>query len=318
MNSITQNKRYCPHEITTKINTVKLYRETRDISFVCRRYHISKASLMRWNKLYDGTKESLIPKSHRPHTAHPNAHTEQELKWICDYHRRSPNISICELYGKLHEEKAYKRHPGSLYRVFVRLGFRNKVESTKKKSKHTGKYDTPAELGVKWQLDVKYVPTACHSAKEKEQYYQYTVIEEASRKRFIYAYQEQSSYSTVDFVKRAIVWFGYAPAEIQTDCGTEFTHTAKTKRVHPFDVFCSRCHIHHHVLRPRTPWHNGKVERSHRNDQERFYNHLKFYSFADLQEQMKRYLYRANNIPMAVLGWKSPTQKHRELESRRV
>ena len=208
---------------------------------------------MRWNKLYDGTKESLIPKSHRPHTAHPNAHTEQELKWICDYHRRSPNISICELYGKLREEKAYKRHPGSLYRVFVRLGFRNKVESTKKKSKHTGKYDTPAELGVKWQLDVKYVPTACHSAKEKEQYYQYTVIEEASRKRFIYAYREQSSYSTVDFVKRAIVWFGYAPAEIQTDCGTEFTHTAKTKRLHPFDVFCSRCHIHHHVLRPRTP-----------------------------------------------------------------
>lgn len=156
MNSITQNKRYCPHEITTKINSVKLYRETRDISFVCRRYHISKASLMRWNKLYDGTKESLIPKSHRPHTAHPNAHTEQELKWICDYHRRSPNISICELYGKLREEKAYKRHPGSLYRVFVRLGFRNKVESTKKKSKHTGKYDTPAELGVNgsWMLNM--------------------------------------------------------------------------------------------------------------------------------------------------------------------
>ena len=38
-----------------------------------RRYHISKASLMRWNRLYDGTKESLMPKSHRPHTPHPNA-----------------------------------------------------------------------------------------------------------------------------------------------------------------------------------------------------------------------------------------------------
>ena len=50
MNSITQKKRYCPHEITTKINSAKLYRETRDISFVCRRYHISKASLMRRQK----------------------------------------------------------------------------------------------------------------------------------------------------------------------------------------------------------------------------------------------------------------------------
>jgi hypothetical protein len=58
------------------------------------------------------------------------------------------------------------------------------------------------------------------------------------------------------------------------------------------------------LIRPRTPWHNGKVERSHRNDQERFYNDLRFYSFSDLQTQMKRYLYRSNNIPMAVLGWK--------------
>lgn len=316
MKDYTTNKRYCPHLLETKLHAVALYRQTKDISFVCRRYHISKASLMRWNKAYDGTKESLMPKSHRPHSQHPNAHTEQEIKWIKDYHRRNPNISICELYGKLREEKAYSRHPGSLYRVFVRFGFRQKAESTKKKSKHTGKYDTPTELGIKWQLDVKYVPTACQSAKEKEQFYQYTVIEEASRKRFIYAYQEHSSYSTIDFIKRSITYFGYAPKEIQTDCGSEFTHTAKTKRVHPFDVFCKRYHILHHVLRPRTPWHNGKVERSHRNDQEHFYNYLSFYSFADLQEQMKRYLRRSNNIPMAVLGWKSPAQKHRELESR--
>ena len=34
---------------------------------------------MRWNKLYDGTKESLMPKSHRPHSQHPNAHTKSLL-----------------------------------------------------------------------------------------------------------------------------------------------------------------------------------------------------------------------------------------------
>jgi len=31
---------------------------------------------------------------------------------------------------------------------------------------------------------------------------------------------------------------------------------------------------------------------------------------------MKNYLYRSNNIPMAVLGWKTPSQKHRELGGR--
>ena len=30
MNSITQNKRYLPHEMSTKINSVKLYRQTCD------------------------------------------------------------------------------------------------------------------------------------------------------------------------------------------------------------------------------------------------------------------------------------------------
>ncbi len=50
------------------------------VNHVCRRYHISKSSLMRCNKKFDGTKESLIDKFHKPNTPHPNAHTEQELK----------------------------------------------------------------------------------------------------------------------------------------------------------------------------------------------------------------------------------------------
>lgn len=315
MNSITQNKRYCPHEITTKIYSVKLYRQTKDISFVCRRYKISKASLMRWNKVYDGTKESLLPKSHRPKTQHPNAHTELELNWIKNYHRRNPGISICELYGKLRTEKGYTRHPGSLYRVFVRLGYRQKVESTKKKSKHNGKYETPETIGIKWQLDVKYVPEACYSGKDGEKFYQYTMIDEADRERFIYPYKEHSGYSTIDFVKRAIIYFGYAPKVIQTDNGCEFCNTKNTSKIHAFDRLCSELNICHKTIRPRTPWHNGKVERSHRSDQERFYNYLKFYSYDDLLTQMKRYLKRSNSIPMSVLGWKTPLQKRQELEN---
>ena len=63
-----KNKRYLPHELTTKVNSVKLYRQTKDIDFVLRQYHISKASLMRWNRLYDDTKESLIDPIHRTQT----------------------------------------------------------------------------------------------------------------------------------------------------------------------------------------------------------------------------------------------------------
>ena len=314
MNTITYSQRYIPHKLETKFHATKLYRSGYSIELICRRYHISKSSLMRWNKKFDGTKESLLDKSHRPKPPHPNAHTEQELKWIRDLHRRNPHISVCALYGQLRTEKGYSRHPGSLYRVFVRLGYSSKAPSTKKMRKPKP-YDTPTQLGIKWQLDVKYVPTVCYTGTVPQKFYQYTMIDEASRERFIYPYMEQSSYSTIDFVKRCIVYFGYAPQIIQTDNGAEFTHVKNTKRIHPLDVLCNELHIKHKLIRPRTPQHNGKVERSHRNDQERFYNFLQFYSYDDLKIQMKRYLYRSNKIPMQVLGWKSPLEKRLELET---
>ena len=94
MSIITQTNRYIPHELNTKFYSVKLYRRGYSVSFVCRRYKISKSSLMRWNKKFDGTKESLLDKSHRPFNPHPNSHTEIEIKWINDYLRRNPNKNL--------------------------------------------------------------------------------------------------------------------------------------------------------------------------------------------------------------------------------
>lgn len=137
MNTITHSQRYLPHDLNTKFYAVKLYRSGVGVAFVCRRYKISKSSLLRWNKKFDGTRDSLRDKSHRPLTPHPNSHTAQELKWIQDYHRRNPHISVCELYGKLRTQKGYSRHPGSLYRVYCRLGFSSKAPSTKKFVNHS-------------------------------------------------------------------------------------------------------------------------------------------------------------------------------------
>ncbi len=314
MDSITHSQRYLPHTLETRFHAVKLYRGGSSVRFVCRRYHISKASLMRWNKRFDGTKQSLADKSHRPLSVHTNAHTDLELKWIRDLHRRNPHISIGEMYGKLRSQKGYSRHPGSLYRIYRKMGFSSKAPSTKKKRKPQ-KYHTPKDLGIKWQMDVKYVPRVCYVGEMPDKFYQYTMIDEASRERFIYPYLEQSSYSTIDFVKRAISYFGYKPEIIQTDNGFEFTYPKDYNRTHPFDMFCKEVEIRHTLIRPRTPWHNGKVERSHRNDQERFYNFLSFYSLHDLQKQMYRYMRRSNNIPMAVIGWISPVQKRAQLQA---
>lgn len=66
MEHYNTKKRFCPHLIQTKIKTVELFRQTHDVDYVMRRYHVSRASVYRWNKLYDGTRESLVNKSHRP------------------------------------------------------------------------------------------------------------------------------------------------------------------------------------------------------------------------------------------------------------
>ena len=99
MTSISQNNtRYLPHELKTRIHAVETYRNGNSIEYVCRKYHISRFSLWRWNKKYDGTPESLMDKSHRPKNRHPNAHTDLEIKWIKDLIKRNPHITLCELW----------------------------------------------------------------------------------------------------------------------------------------------------------------------------------------------------------------------------
>ena len=303
-----------------KINALKLWKHS-TVEFVAHRYHCSVRSLFRWKSKYDGSSESLEPKYCAPHTPHPNSHTVDEIKHIKDLIKRNPHIGLNELYGKLRLNYAYTRNPVSLYRFLRKNGWYAEV---KKKSKYIPKsYDTPIHIGEKWQLDVKFVPRNCYVGEfENERYYQYTVVDEATRERFIFPYQEQSPQSTIEFLERAIIYFGYKPSIIQTDNGAEFTYTRQTRhdQEHLLDKFCRINKIEHKLIRPRTPRHNGKVERSHRNDNERFYRWLKFYSFEDLKKQMKAYLERSNNIPISVLcsrdkknKWLTPKEKRKEL-----
>ena len=316
---VEKEKRYLPHNFQTKIHAVQMYLNCNDIAYVCRKYHISRVSLWRWVKKYDGTPESLIDKSHKPKSRHPEAHTNQEIRWIRNYVRRNPRITLCELWIKLKREKGYTRTITALYRVMRRLDIKfykgMNIKNTSKK-KHNKKYNTPKNMGEKGQMDVKYVPNECKvGLPEDKRFYQYTYIDEATRERYMYWYEEHTPTNTVDFVKRVIKYLGYKPKEIQTDNGIEFTYNqAKIKKVHPLEKLLKELGIKQHKIQPRTPQHNGKVERSHRNDNERFYSYLKFYSLEDLIKQGKAYLKRSNNIPMAVLGYLTPKEKRTELE----
>lgn len=294
MKTYTYNRPFNESEKKYALNLLK----TETPEFVAHRYHCSTRSLRRWKKQFDGSVESLKNKSHTPHTPNKNRHTDEEKKHILAIIKRNPGIGLNELYSKLRLKYAYCRNPTSLYRYLRKNGFYDQVK--KKVREKPKKYDTPQNIGVKMQLDVKVVPYECRTKKVPfdKKFYQYTIIDEATRERFLYAYDEQTAKNTVDFVKRAIVYFGYTPKMIQTDNGQEFTYIRSTSddKVHPFDELCVQLNIEHKLIKPRTPKHNGKVERSHRNDEERFYSWLKFYSLDDLNKQLKAYVKRSNNI----------------------
>ncbi|MCD8382150.1 MAG: hypothetical protein LUC30_04440 [Clostridiales bacterium] len=92
------------------------------------------------------------------------------------------------------------------------------------------------------------------------------------------AFQEHSTYSSSEFVKHVVKKFPYAIECIQTDNGAEFTNRLNskgTKRQTLFEHTLAELGICHRLIRPYTPRHNGKVERSHRKDNEYFYASLK-------------------------------------------
>ena len=288
--------------------------------YVCRKEKCTRVSLWRWKKQYDGTLASLENKSSAPKTPHPNSQTDEEKREIQQVMDDNPTMGYTELYGELRAKYAYSRHYMTMYK-YIRKQCIRPAETYEQYQPQP--YDTPEMLGQKWQMDVKFVPLECgRGIFRTERCYQYTMIDEATRERFIYAYKEHSGFSTVDFIKRAVVYFGYAPIVIQTDNGTEFTNPKGTGegKVHIADQIMRRLGIKHQLIRPYTPRHNGKVERSHRTDQERFYNFLQFLTFEELQEKMRDWLNRYNRKPHTALrdrngkmAMQSPLDKRAEL-----
>ena len=286
------------------------YCEKYGVSRASRKYNKSRSYIYFWKKRFDGTMESLACESRRPHH-HPNQHTEEELTLIRNMHRRSPKIGVVELWARL-RKRGYTRCVESLWRVLRREGMAEKEKP--KKKYHPKPYEQMQYPGQRIQIDVKVVPRYC-IADPQLKLYQYTAIDEYSRYRILGAYPEQSTYSSADFLRKVVAAFARKDVKVecvQTDNGFEFTNRfSNSKRDLPtlFERTAAELGIFHKLIRPYTPRHNGKVERSHREDQKRFYNDHRFYSLADFGAQLAAHQSRSNSRPMRPLHWLSPRDK---------
>ena len=223
---------------------------------------------------------------------------------------QAPRLGVVELWHQL-RQRGYTRRPESLFRVMRKLGL---FPSKEKKPAYKPKpYQQMTYPGQRIQVDVKVVPRRCITDPELR-LYQYTAIDEFTRLRFLAAYPEQSTCSSADFLKKLFKWYARQRIRVecvQTDNGFEFTNRfSNSKRNLPtlFESTAAQLGIRHKLIRPYTPRHNGKVERSHREDQKRFYSCRSFYSLDDFARQLAVHNRRSNNFPMRPLSWLSPNQ----------
>ena len=280
-----------------------------------RRYGVSLSSVKRWSKRYDGTWQSLLEKSHRPY-AHPRQHTVAEETLIkAAFSKAFFRYGWDGVYVEA-KQAGYTRSFGGMYHAAKRMNLGGK---TKKPKRHRSSRRYPEILipGEKVQIDVKEVPYDCLKGAAKrdgKRLYQWTAIDECTRIRFVYGYDEHTPENSVDFLRQLRRAFPFKLNVVQTDNGTEFTYKyISDDTVCPFDDALAEADIEHKLIPPRTPWHNGKVERSHRNDQRYFYNFEKFDDVDELNEKLKAHLEWSNHKTMRVLGYISPIEKLSQL-----
>ena len=300
MNTVTQ--------ITSRRQAIILWAEKHGTTSASIRYNVSRQYVYRWKRRYNGTLQSLSDRSHRPKN-HPNQHTDEEIKLIKDMRKRNTETGLVVFWVKL-KQRGYTRSVTSLWRMLKKLDLQPvKPPNPKYIAKPYEKMYYP---GQRVQIDVKFVPSVCivgNAKAENKKFYQYTAIDEYSRFRYLEAFEEHSSYSSKVFLEHLKKAFPFPIECVQTDNGPEFTKRLLPKgQRNPtlFEACLKQCGITHKLIKPYTPRHNGKVERSHRKDNEYFYATHSFYSFDDFKKQLAVHNRKYNAFPMRPLNWKSP------------
>jgi len=245
---------------------------TGNVSETCHEFGISRSVFYYWYRRYreKGT-DGFFDKPSGPHyVAHKTPKPLEDL---------IISIRLEKQYGALRISWYLQRHhnvyisSSTINSILKRRG----IKLVKKRwlpriSKATDAKFTPGE---KMQLDVKFLKRL---GKDRRRFYQFTAIDECTRFRVLKIYSSHTEKSSIDFINQVRKKLPFAIKEIQTDNGSEFgTH---------FTWHINDLGITHKRNKPGHPEENGKVERSHRTDQEEFYSKNSFKNEKELKEKL--------------------------------
>jgi transposase InsO family protein len=276
-----------------------------DVARICPH---SERSLKRWKKAYEQFgMEGLIPKSTEPKTSPKE--TSIRLKELVIEKRHETKLCAKKIHWKLKKEGVVVPI-STIGKILKDEGLVKKYRMKKIKYKHIKVERQPGELV---EIDVKHVPGPIQGRK----YHQYTAIDTASRWRRLEVFDEETSAHSIAFLKIVMEKFPYQIKAIKTDNHSTFTNyylgTNKrsdmtVKTVHALDVFCGEHNIIHYLIDPGKPTQNGTVERSHGEDQRKFFEQNTFRSVVDLKQKIRLWNEYYNNLEHCSLNGKTPNE----------
>lgn len=276
-----------------------------DVARVCPH---SERSLKRWKKAYEahGLK-GLIPKSTRPNTFPEE--TPIRVKEEVISLRKQTGLCAKKLHWRL-EKQDISVPTRTIGKILKDEGLVRKYRTKKVKYKYLRAERQPGEL---LEMDVKYVPGAIQGLK----YYQYTVIDTASRWRHLEVFDEQTTHHAIRMMEIVRERFPCQIQALKTDNHSTFTNyylgtnkrsDVSVKTIHALDIWCRDHGITHYLIDPGKPAQNGTVERSHREDEEKFYQKQTFKTKQDLKKKIRLWNDYYNDLEHCSLDGKTPNE----------
>ena len=267
-----------------------------------------KRTLERWVSQYKRHgRAGLKPLSTKPRS-HPNE-TPIRIKEEIIKLRKDNNKCAIKLNNHF-KKLGLTIGTRTIGKIIKSEGLVRKYRTRKLKMKYIKVPLLPGELV---EIDIKYVPERIG----RKRYYQFTAIDCASRWRYLSIYDDMGNGSAIAFLKELIEVADFRIRAIKTDNGSCFTnrYTGYSKssdplnpKLHALDILCQNLNIIHYLIDPGKPAQNGKVERSHRSDQESFYNKQKFATLEELNMKLKLWNMYYNDLEHCGINLMSPNQ----------
>lgn len=268
----------------------------------------SRRTLIRWCQAYrQGGAVALAPTSTKPKTQ-PNE-TPIRIKEEVIALRQETGLCAQKLHWRL-KKQGLVVPVRTIGKILKDAGLVRKYRVKRVKYKYIKAERQPGELV---EIDVKYVPGEVAG----RQYFQYTAIDTASRWRHLEIYEGQTTYYAIMFLRTVMKKFPHQIAAIKTDNHSTFTnyYVGTTKRsdmtvktIHALDRFCASQGIDHYLIDPGKPAQNGTVERSHREDEEKFYQPNTFTSIRSLKLKIRQWNTYYNDLEHCSLAGKTPNE----------